>query len=45
MIIVMRITNNRSIMAPWTNTAKANVLGGITILVLLAALAGLLLSM
>jgi NRAMP (natural resistance-associated macrophage protein)-like metal ion transporter len=45
MIVVMSLTNNRRIVGDWTNSAKMNVLGWITILVMLAALGGLLLSM
>jgi NRAMP (natural resistance-associated macrophage protein)-like metal ion transporter len=45
MIVVMRVTNNPRIMGSCTNTAKMNVLGWITVVVMVAALAGLLFSM
>lgn len=44
MIVVMRITNDRRIMGASTNTVKMNVLGWITVAVMLMALGGLLYS-
>lgn len=45
MIVVMRITNDPQVMGTSTNTAKMNVLGWITVAVMLMALAGLLYSL
>jgi Mn2+/Fe2+ NRAMP family transporter len=44
MIVVISITNNKRIVGGWANSAKTNALGWITILVMFAALGGLLLS-
>jgi hypothetical protein len=41
----MFITNDEKIMGGWTNTLKMNALAGITILVMFAAVGGLLFSM
>lgn len=45
MIIVMRITNDREIMGSCTNTLKMNALGWVTVLVMCAAVVGLLYSL
>lgn len=45
MLLVMLITNNRSIMGRWTNTRAMNILGWTTTVAIFAAMIGLLLAL
>jgi len=45
MLLIMRITNNRSIMGQWVNTKPLNVLGWITTVAVFAAAIGLFVSL
>ena len=45
MLLVMLITNNRSIMGRWTNTRAMNILGWTTTIAIFAAMIGLLVTL
>jgi Mn2+/Fe2+ NRAMP family transporter len=45
MLLVMLITNNRSIMGRWTNTHAMNILGWTTTIAIFAAMIGLLITL
>jgi Mn2+/Fe2+ NRAMP family transporter len=45
MLLVMLITNNRSIMGRWTNTRAMNILGWTTTIAIFAAMIGLLITL